>query len=700
MESDSLIGRTIGPYKVLEKIGQGGMAEIYKGIHPELGRYVAIKLLGQSLQTDPTFARQFQREAQAIASLRHPNIIQVFDFGQKNGGHYLVMEYIEGSDLREEINRRFRDAQPFTPDEIVHILAQVADAIDYAHEHGIIHRDVKPGNILLTKAGQAILTDFGLAMLRDRVSQITLGHAFGTPEYIAPEQAMDSRATVPQSDIYALGAILYEMVTSHLPFEAESALSLALKHIGEDPAPPSQHVPNLPPAVEAVILRALAKDPEARQPTARALIAELRAAWTGAPAQPTIPIPVASQRRAHTPFTPPPPPPTPSPAPTLLVAPPEPEEEVEEETPPTPKRRRGLGTGILVTAFLVALGLFLSSRGIGPLAVAFATATATSTATPTATPRPSRTPTPTSTPITPTRAAVAPAASPSATPTRTPAPSPTPTRTPAPSPTPTRTPTPSPTPTLAPATTYVRPGDGMTMHFVPAGPFTMGSAADDAYPHEQPAHTVTLSAFWIDETEVTTDQYRLCVEAGGCAVPNSRTAYDDPAYANHPMVYVTWEQADAYCLWLAGETGWPVHLPTEAQWEKAASWDAATGAKHLYPWGDAAPTADLLNYLGSGLNRTTVTGNYPAGASPYGALDMAGNVWEWVADWYGANYYAASEQAVDPQGPASGSQRVMRGGSYGFGAFQARTTHRDAGGAGAKGGGLGFRCAVDGEQLP
>jgi len=240
----------------------------------------------------------------------------------------------------------------------------------------------------------------------------------------------------------------------------------------------------------------------------------------------------------------------------------------------------------------------------------------------------------------------------------------------------------------------------MTMHFVPGGPFLMGTDDDPlAYPHEKPQHQVTLGPFWIDETEVTNDQYRLCVEAGACEPPIKRTAYDDPDQADHPVVYVTWEQADAYCRWLAEETGWDVHLPTEAQWEKAASWDPATGTKRRYPWGDEDPDPARLNYNGSGLGRTAPVGSYPAGASPYGALDMAGNVWEWVADWYGQDYYSTPDLPPDPPGPLQGTQRVIRGGSYGFGARQARTTHRDAASPQASGGGLGFRCAVSASDL-
>jgi formylglycine-generating enzyme required for sulfatase activity len=281
-------------------------------------------------------------------------------------------------------------------------------------------------------------------------------------------------------------------------------------------------------------------------------------------------------------------------------------------------------------------------------------------------------------------------------PTATPLPSPTA----PPTPMPTETPQPTPTPTLAPGQTAIRPVDGMVMHFIPGSPFLMGTDDDpDASPHEGPQHEVFLSPFWMDETEVTNAQYRRCVEAGACDPPKVLTEYDDPERADHPVVYITWERANAYCRWLADVTSLDVHLPTEAEWEKAASWDPVSGTKRRYPWGDEDPDPTLLNYLGSGLGRTAPASSYPQGASPYGVLNMAGNVWEWVADWYGAKTYDASAGATDPTGPPQGTQRMMRGGSYGFGSRQARITHRDAGEPTASGSGLGFRCAVGGERL-
>ncbi len=275
-------GQKIGPYQVLDKIGQGGMATVYRGFHAELDRQVAIKVLVGALPTTPELVQRFQREARTIAALRHPNVVQVYDFGPLGDTYYLAMEYVEGSDLAAEMRRRQEAEQPFSRDEILHLLGQVAEALDYAHAQGVIHRDVKPGNVLLTASGQPILTDFGLATLRrTRATLITtIGqNVLGTPEYTAPEQALDAQAANPQSDIYSLGCILYELVTGHLPFEGDSALSIALMVISSDPMPPRAHVPDLPVAVERVILCALDKEPKRRFVTARTMVEALRRAW-------------------------------------------------------------------------------------------------------------------------------------------------------------------------------------------------------------------------------------------------------------------------------------------------------------------------------------------------------------------------------------------------------------------------------------
>lgn len=705
MSADPLIGTELGGYRIVEKIGRGGMSDVYKGHDPKNDRYVAIKLIGQHLPADRDLTVRFRREAQAAASLNHPHIISVYDFGEYGGGHYMVMEYVEGTNLQRRIQWRYSRNRDFKPHEIVELIDQIASALDAAHTNGIVHRDIKPANILLAKKRGAVLSDFGLVMLRDRVSQQTRGESFGTPEYIAPEQAIDSRTASARSDVYSLGVLLYELTTGRLPFDSDSALSLALMHIGEEPTPPRQHAPKMSSQVESVILRAMAKEPERRYGSAGELASALREAY-GDKA-----IPPAKRK------------------------------ESDPQAGRIFSRRR-----VLVPAGIVLLLLLLGFVGFwlvqdgngllpggptasnketgtpeqGPAAVVDVTVTVTTDESPEPT---ASAPSDSSANVSPEpTASSSPEATPSSLPEPTPGSSPEPTSSPSSEPTaspslePTSTASPQPTAsaTSQPTATELPVSDGpslrsavrsvdrMPLRFVPSGEFLMGSSGDDpaARPHEQPQHWVFLSAFWMDQTEVTNEQYRLCVETGACEAPVLSSFFDDPDYADHPVVYVRWEQAASYCNWLAEETGWPVALPTEAQWEKAAAWDPESERHQLYPWGDEAPTAELANINVSGIGGTAPVGSYPEGASYYSVMDLAGNVWEWVADWYDQDYYDTPDLPPDPQGPASGSQRVMRGGNYGFGAEEARTSHRTAGSMEASGVGLGFRCIVNAEELP
>lgn len=278
--NDPYIGTKLGSYEIITAIGQGGMARIYKGFHAELNRYTAIKVVHWGLQEDPEFTDRFRREAQAIAILRHPNIVQIFDFGKHTSGYYMVMEFIDGSDLSVLLSQHRERKELLPRDKVIRIIRDVAAALDYAHGRGVIHRDVKPSNIMITTEGQPILTDFGLVMLPAHRSQVTLGNTFGTPHYVAPEQAISSAAAVAASDIYSLGVILYEMATGRLPFDDESPLSVALKHISEAPPPPTTINPNLSHDVESVILRTLSKDPSDRFATAGDMVSALEMSWS------------------------------------------------------------------------------------------------------------------------------------------------------------------------------------------------------------------------------------------------------------------------------------------------------------------------------------------------------------------------------------------------------------------------------------
>jgi serine/threonine-protein kinase len=244
------------------------------------------------------------------------------------------------------------------------------------------------------------------------------------------------------------------------------------------------------------------------------------------------------------------------------------------------------------------------------------------------------------------------------------------------------TPTPTPLPTATPGigSTSISPKDGMLLLYVPSGGFTMGSKEGSG--NEFPDHTVFLDAFWIDRTEVTDGMYALCVAEGACQPPVNSNYYGIPEFDNNPVTNVDWNMAQAYCGW-AGR-----RLPTEAEWEKAAR---GTDGRY-YPWGNEAPNADLLNY-GLNVGVTTAVGSYPAGASPYGALDMAGNVWEWVADWYQVDYYTLGNTS-NPQGPHDGRHRVIRGGAWGIFEAGVSTSARVRYLPESSSYDVGFRCAV------
>ena len=273
-----LTGKTIGNYRVLERAGRGGMAAVYKAYQPALDRYVAIKVIHEQLVADnQDFFRRFQHEAKLVANLRHPNIVQVYDFGVADQVPYMVMEYLEGDTLKARLIELAEQKQIMPLAEARRIFLAVADALDYAHQQGMIHRDVKPANVFLTTRGDVILMDFGIARLTDGTQYTATGAMVGTPDYMSPEQGRGERGDA-RSDIYALGIMLYEMVTGRVPYQADTPLAVILKHIS-DPLPlPETLNPALPPAVAQVIYKALAKEPNDRYQTVREMSRALQAA--------------------------------------------------------------------------------------------------------------------------------------------------------------------------------------------------------------------------------------------------------------------------------------------------------------------------------------------------------------------------------------------------------------------------------------
>ncbi|MBN1285224.1 MAG: protein kinase [Anaerolineae bacterium] len=273
----NLVGMQLGAYRVVERIGEGGMATVFKAYQASVDRFVALKVLPAQYANDPQFLGRFQQEARTIARLEHPNIIPVYDFGEQAGITYLVMRYLQAGSLKEILEK---GPLPFA--DIVRVMNQVTGGLDYAHRQGVVHRDIKPANILVDREGNAFLTDFGIAkILEGNVSFTATGGTVGTPAYMAPEQSMGGQVST-RADIYSLGITLYEMLAGRVPFQADTPVAVILKHL-HDPLPmPREFNPDIPVDVERVVLHALAKDPEERYERASEMAADLERAMSAA----------------------------------------------------------------------------------------------------------------------------------------------------------------------------------------------------------------------------------------------------------------------------------------------------------------------------------------------------------------------------------------------------------------------------------
>jgi len=650
MNRPSWIGYTLGGrYNIEALLGQGGMSAVYRAYDPNLRRPVAIKLIHSHLSADPEFIGRFEEEAAAVAQLRHPNIVQVFDFNHDGDTYYMVMEYLPGESLQDRLKTLSAAGQRFPLTTTATIIGTVADAVAYAHERGTIHRDLKPANVMLMPQGQPVLTDFGVAKIIGGQRHTATGAVIGTPAYMSPEQVkgehLDGRA-----DIYSLGIMLYEMAAGRPPFEGDSAMTVMLKHINEPVPDIRQQVPDIPDSLVRIIEKALAKQPEQRFQSAAQLSAALRAMAANPNRPATVSASEPSSTMMETPATlmetpatllqtgaaqpprqgPPPVarpagPPAGRPAGPGPIAP----------SPMAPARAGspwaliiGLGLVLILCLAIGGAAALVGSRVLFPAASATPVATATSAEQPTI-----------EVTVAQETAVVEPTAD--ATSAATPAPTTDATQaaTVEPSPTAPQQPTGPPLPV------------GMVL--VPAGTFNMGSTA---FPDTQPVHAVSLDAFYIDQFEVVNDLYHQCVTAGACTDPGRRSSdtrssyYDDPAFGSFPVDNVTWQQAANFCKWQ------DKRLPTEAEWEYAA---VGTDGR-AYPWGSSFDTS----LVPASTDDTVQVGSMPRNASPFGAEDMSGNVLEWTADWYAPDFYAGSP-ATNPTGPASGDRKVMRGGAFG-----------------------------------
>ena len=685
----NLIGLTLSKrYHIEESLGRGGMAEVYKAWDNERATYLALKVLRQDLAQDTIFLRRFQREARTLEKLQHPNIVRFYGIETDDLLVFMLMDFIEGTTLQAEIFRS--RGRSLSQDFIALCMNSICSALHYAHRQGLVHCDIKPGNIMINQHGEVLLTDFGIARMTDTATATMVG--FGTPAYMAPELVRGQDPT-PQSDIYSLGVVLYEMVTGgERPFTGERAQTTGMtsekvrwEQVHLAPPSPRTFNPIISAGQEAVIMKCLAKAPEERFAGALDLLSDLKLpkVETLEPQEPEIRAELnpkahqtltqadlqdnASKRK-------------------IRSAPPDekPSRDGSKLTidPIAPKKRMPTWLPILLIIGLVSIcGLAAASvlfpRLYRPKPIAS---------------EPTKIET-----VIDTKVVVSVDETTQLTHTDNSKAAVTKTNTSAPTATKTHVPTQTPTeePTLGIGSTMINPVDGAVLVYVPEGEFLMGSEDSVADSDEAPEHKVWLDAFWIYQHEVTNQEYRTCVDAGQCISPSNNRYYSDPEYRDHPVLYVDWNRADAYCQWAGGQ------LPTEAEWEKAARGD---GDSRKYPWGNADVTGLKANYCDRNCEndwkdnsqdddyaRTAPVGSYLAGASPYGALDMAGNVWEWVADWYDPNYYSRADYK-NPTGPPSGTSRVLRGGSWFDIQGYLRFSFRGRRYPGFTGSDLGFRC--------
>ncbi|MEJ2558393.1 MAG: protein kinase [Anaerolineae bacterium] len=294
------VGHTLGGrYRIEREIAQGGMSAVYKAVDPNLHRTVAVKLIHPHLSQDPEFVRRFEKEAAAVAQLRHPNIIQVYDFDHEGDVYYMVLEFVPGETLQTWLKRLNNANRRLPLKDTIQIMATICDAVAYAHQRGTIHRDLKPANVILNPQGQPILMDFGVAKMLGETYHTATGTVIGTALYMSPEQARGERLD-ERTDIYSLGVMLFEMITGQPPFEADSAVVILMKHVNEPVPDICQLNGDAPDELVMVVEKALAKDPADRYQTASDMAAALRAigsrtqaaALTIAPSVPQ-PVPVA-----------------------------------------------------------------------------------------------------------------------------------------------------------------------------------------------------------------------------------------------------------------------------------------------------------------------------------------------------------------------------------------------------------------------
>lgn len=691
--TDPLIGTVFEErFRIDRLIGRGGYGAVYLATQLGMERSVAIKVLKAEFVGDLKEVARFQLEARAIATLRHPGIVLVHDFGVAEGGRlYLVMEYLEGRPLSSILST---DA-PLEPARALELVSQAADALAEAHRAGIVHRDLKPDNLFVVedrRRGETVkLLDFGVAKMvggGEQVGALTqTGVAIGSPRYMSPEQCQ-SHPVTGQTDIYSLGCILYEALCGRPVFRADSITALMVAQVRATPAPLSRNGQILSGSLVDLTLRCLAKAPDDRPPGADALVRELSriasqpdhlaVAAAAADTADSGLVPIGGDATSSEDW---------SPAGPTALAP----------GPPAALELADVLTGSRADPYAIDRGGQGAPRASADSPAAAAASVQRRRAHATAAGANKRLASftkPTASPLSvatrfrkPLIAAVAlvllligvvivvrffrpvegvdPAVAAEAQVRR-----------------------------GSEALSAVERSERVRLRWVdfPGATYRMGDPAGD--PDAKPAHPVELAAFAMSRSEVTAGQFAACVEDRACTKPLARESVDlrtactwaDPAQADAPANCLTWGQAVGFCRWVGG------HLPSEAQWEFAAR---SGGRDFPYPWG--AAEADCTRaHMHGGVSAGCGTGKPGAvctkrdGDSAQGLCDLSGNVAEWTADWYAADFYERAPR--DGSGPETGAARAIRGGGFRQNARNLRATARAGVSPDLATDLIGFRC--------
>ena len=725
----------LGKFEILEEVGHGGFGTVYRANDTTLDRIVALKVLHDQYNSDQKFIESFKREAKLMARITHPNVVQILEVGDLDGQIYIAMQYFDGGSLEQKIQA----SGPLTLKDAVRMLNQVARGLEAGHKIGLIHRDIKPANILYNLDGFIAISDFGVAKSIQQGSLETtnsFNQFAGSPYYIPPELWQSKGNPSPAADIYSLACVLYEALTGEILFAGETYEHVLTRHVLEAPVFSN----TLPENLVDLLSVALAKNPSDRYQTMNDFLLATRAALESkkirtektqtsgktdvidelpkplAPGEITFDQLVrhaqshtATQSQAVEPTHQKPAAKTPvvestlktvekpnpaikvtlhakEPAKPVAEAPKQPNERPEPQ--PQPEIPEPKPSNVNFKPFSDLHPVNSETANIPPVATKagienkelIPTVRQAVKEKPVTAPRQPGTKAPKKKkvalplliglglvtllaiflviwygilPSRPEKITGIEATMP-------------------------------PTPITEAVAPSYRKQDGMEMVYVPEGTFEMGSITGDD--DEKPVRLVFLDGYWIDKYEITNEQYARCVAEGACTEPSSlnsytrETYYGDVTYANYPVIHVTWYQAQDYCRWTGGD------LPTEAQWEKAAR---GTDSRE-YPWGNELPDYTRANYDLS-IGDTTAVGSYPPGASPYGAMDMAGNASEWVRDGFSA--YGPYD-VYNPIELYNSPYRTIRGGNYFELPSSIRSAYRFYGEPDLSGYDIGFRCIL------